>query len=125
MAAGGCTRSAGRSGAGRARKSRQTGRRCGHSCGKAAGRGRAEPRALPRLARAAREDAGRVARIAGDRNALTVVERDEVTLLKRRDASRTAVAARNAERQNLARQLTERRAALDAIDLDALEIRDE
>ena len=35
------------------------------------------------------------------------------------------MAARNAERQNLARQLTERRAALDAIDLDALEIRDE
>ncbi len=69
--------------------------------------------------------AGLVARIAGDRNALTIVERDEVTLLKRRDASRTAVAARNAERQNLARQLTERRAALDAIDLDALEIRDE
>ena len=35
------------------------------------------------------------------------------------------MAARNAERQKLAGQLTERRAALDAIDLDALEIRDE
>ena len=66
-----------------------------------------------------------VARIAGDRNALTAVERDEVALIKRGDASRTAVAARNAERRKLAGQLTERRAALDAIDLDTLEIRDE